>query len=191
MPSMLKSKLTVGFVAVVALLALPAAAQATLTYMRNPFHPVVLVSKDNGTGAHKVAPGRSPKVSPDGESVVYLAETNGHSPVMKIAPTGAGAGHTLMSGWQEPFYLEFSPDSTTIAALRGGELGNRKLVLIDVATGVQRVVASGYFAGFSFSPDGTEIVYARASKEDFPPPADIYRASVSGGKSVALTHDHA
>ncbi|MBA3866237.1 MAG: hypothetical protein H0X42_07815 [Solirubrobacterales bacterium] len=188
---MLKSRLTVALVAVAALLALPAAAQATLTYMRNPFHPVVYVSKDNGKGARKVAAGRNPKVSPDGELVVYLAETNGQLPVMKIAPAGGGAGKTLMSGWQESFYLEFSPDSTTIAALRGGELGARKLVLIDVATGAQRVLAGGYFSGFSFSPDGTEIVYAKASKEGYPPKCDVYRANVSGGKSVALTHDHA
>ena len=34
-----------------------------------------------------------------------------------------------------------------IAALRGPELGSAALVLIDVASGVQRTVASGYFSG--------------------------------------------
>ena len=100
-----------------------------------------------------------------------------------------------MSGWQESFYLAFSPDSKTIAALRGPEVGKRKLVLIDVASGAQRVVASGYFSGFSFSPDGNELVYAQGGERKATrPDSDVYRVStaVAGGNVVSprLTHDH-
>ena len=89
-----------------------------------------------------------------------------------------------MAGWRESFYLAFSPDSKTIAALRGPEIGKLKLVLIDVASGAQRVVASGYFSGFSFSPKGDELVYAQAASENYPAPTrPLQGLDVAGGKS--------
>ena len=113
---------------------------------------------------------------------------------MKLAPASGGAGRTLLAGWRESFYLAFTPDSKTIAALRGPEIGKLKLVLIDVASGAQRVVASGYFSGFSFSPDGDELVYSQAASEGYPAPTDLYRvATSSAGKNdavVRLTKDH-
>jgi Tol biopolymer transport system component len=178
----------------VGLAAVPAAAQATLAYVKAPLHSTVYAAADNGSGAHKIGPGSNPRVSPDGSSVAYLHEGPGHAQELKLAPAGGGAGRTLMSGWQESFYLAFSPDSKTIAALRGPEIGKRKLVLVDVASGAQRVVASGYFSGFSFSPKGDELVYAQAANERYPAPTDLYRvATALAGKNdavVRLTHDH-
>jgi Tol biopolymer transport system component len=190
MPTKPKSKLLAALVATTALLALPAAAQATLAYVKAPLHPAVYVANDNGSGAHKVGAGNNPRVAPDGLSVIYLHEGPGHAQEMKIAPTSGGAGKTLIGGWRETFYLAFSPDSATIAALQGPELGKRKLVLIDVATGTLRKVATGYFSGFSFSPEGDELVYSQASSEKYPPKSDVYRVPTSGGKPVALTHGH-
>jgi Tol biopolymer transport system component len=178
----------------VVLAAVPAAAQATLAYVKAPLHSTVYASADNGSGAHRIGPGSNPRVSPDGRSVAYLHEGPGHAQELKLAPAGGGAGRTLMGGWQESFYLAFSPDSKTIAALRGPEVGKRKLVLVDVASGAQRVVASGYFSGFSFSPKGDELVFAQAASERFPAPTDLYRvATASSGKNdavVRLTNDH-
>jgi Tol biopolymer transport system component len=181
---------TGALIAVAALLALPAAAQATLAYVKVPLNSVVYASADNGSGAHKIGPGSNPRVSPDGQSIAYLHEGPGHSQELKVAPASGGAGRTLLSGWRESFYLAFTPDSKTIAALRGPEVGKLKLVLIDVASGSQKVVASGYFGGFSFSPDGDELVYAQAAKLDYPSPSDLYRVMTSGGKPVRLTNDH-
>ena len=96
-----------------------------------------------------------------------------------------------MTDLRESFYLTFSPDSKTIAALRGPEIGKLKLVLIDIASGSERVVASGFFSGFSFSPEGDELVFARANNDDFPAPSDLYRVSTSGGTATRLTQDHA
>jgi dipeptidyl aminopeptidase/acylaminoacyl peptidase len=190
MPTKLNSKLTVALLTVAALLALPAAAQATLAFVRYPLHSTVYLANDNGSGAHKIGPGRDPRVSPDGQSVVYLYEGRGGTPQeMKLAPVAGGPSRTLMVNWQESFYLAFSPDSSTIAALRGPENGARKLVLIDLASGAQRVVASGYFSGFSFSPNGTELVYSKAGTEHYPPRSDVYRVATSGGNPVRLTHD--
>jgi hypothetical protein len=74
----------------------------------------------------------------------------------------------------------------------------RKLVLIDVATAKQRVIAQGFFSGFSFSPSGDELVYAKAGSEKFPPRSDIFSVqflppgavSVAAEKTVRLTRDH-
>jgi Tol biopolymer transport system component len=205
MPAKLKSQWIVPFVAVVALLVLPAAAQATLVYTRNLMHPAVYAAADNGSGAHKVGSGRSPRVSPDGQTIVYLREKDSgksHSSELMMAPAAGGASRALMADWQDSFYLAFSPDSTTIAALRGPEVGKRTLVLIDLATGSQRTVASGYFSGFSFSPESPlppsghgrrippQLVYARSGSEKYPPHSDIFTASLTGGKPVQITHDH-
>jgi hypothetical protein len=196
MPSQLKFKCIAALAAAAALLALPAAAQATLAFTRNPLHPVVFAANDNGSNAHKLGSGRNPRVSPDGLSVAYLDEGPGHAQELKLAPAAGGPVRTLMTGSQDPYYLAFSPDSKTIAALRGPELGKRKLVLIDVASGAQQVVDSGYFSGFSFSPNGTELVYSKAGSEKYPPSSDVYRFQIPIGESVRyvppvrLTHDH-
>jgi hypothetical protein len=189
MPTKRILKPLVALVAVTALLALPAAAQATLTFVKNPLNPAVYTAADDGSGVHKVGPGYSPHVAPDGESVAYFHEGPGHGSELKLAPVHGGATRTLMVGWRDTFYLAFSPDSTTIAALRGPELGKRKLVLVDIASGAQKVIASGFFSGFSFSPTGDELVYAKANSEKYPPKSDVFRVPTAGGKPVALTND--
>jgi WD40-like Beta Propeller Repeat len=176
--------------ATAAALALPAAAGATLAYVKAPLNPAVYAAADNGSGAHRLGPGTNPRVSPDGESVAYQREVPGGAQELKLSPAAGGASRTLMTDLRESFYLAFSPDSKTIAALRGPEIGKLKLVLIDIATGSERVVTTGFFSGFSFSPEGDELVYARANNDDFPAPSDLYRVSTSGGKAVRLTRDH-
>jgi Tol biopolymer transport system component len=180
----------IAFLVAAALLAVPATAQATLAFVRSPVHPAVFVAEDDGSKAHKLVPGTSPRVSPDGQTVVYMQEGRGHRPTMKATSPAGGAARTLMVGWRETSYLAFSPDSQKLAALRGPEIGKRKLVVIDLASGAQRVIASGYFSGFSFSPDGSELVYSRAGSERFPPRTDVFRVAVAGGKPVSITGDH-
>jgi Tol biopolymer transport system component len=188
---MRKLQLIAALAVLASLFALPAAAQATLAYVKAPLNPSVYAAADNGSAAHKLGPGSNPHVSPDGESVAYLHEGPDSAQELKLAPAGGGASRTLMAGWRESFYLAFSPDSKTIAALRGPEIGKLKLVLIDLASGAQRAVASGYFNGFSFSPEGDELVYGRATSDDFPARSDLYRVATSGGKAARLTQNHA
>ena len=190
MPIPPQFKTLAALLVVAALLAIPASASASLAFVRNPLNPTVYVAKDNGSKSHKVEHGYSPHVSPDGAAVAYFHETAGHGTELKLAGAGGGSGRTLMVGFREPSQLAFSPDAELVAALRGGELGKRKLVLITVATGAQKVVASGYFSGFSFSPEGDQLVFAKANSERYPPRSDVFRVSAAGGKAVALTRDH-
>lgn len=195
---MTKPKLLLPVFALLALLAFPAAAGATLSYVKDPFKTTIYVAADDGSGARKVEKGHNPRVAPDGLSVAYLHEGPKNAQELKLAPATGGPGRTLMTNLREAFYVAWSPDSKTIAALRGPELGKRSLVLIDVATGLQSVVATGFFSGFGFSPDGTEIAYALAQREKFPPRSDVFRfpvpipgvVNVRAPEPVRLTRDH-
>jgi hypothetical protein len=194
---MTKSKLLLPVLALAVLLALPVAAEATLTYVRNPLNPQVFVANDDGSGAQRIGPGRTPHVAPNGEAVVYLHDGSKNAQEMKLAPV-AGPRRTLMVDWRESDTFAWSPDSKTIAALRGPEIGKRNLVLIDVASGKQNVVASGYFGGVSFSPDSSEIAYSVAQSENYPPRSDVFRfpipipgvVNVRAPEPVRLTKDH-
>jgi dipeptidyl aminopeptidase/acylaminoacyl peptidase len=190
-----------------AVLALPSVAQATLAFVRmplslhTPFHPMVWVAEDDGSHARKLVSGTSPHVSPDGNLIAfnpfdpakgYAFESN-----LFIGPADGSAPVTkLMGNWRETSMLRWSPDSSTIAALRGPELGKRTLVLVDVATGAQNAVATGYFSGFSFAPQGGQLVYARAGSEKFPLRSDVFRFEIPIGQPVRyippvrITNDH-
>ena len=198
MPTLAKPKLFLPAVVIAALLALPAGASATLSYVKNPFKTTVFVANDDGSGARKVETGHNPRVAPDGLSVAYLHEGPKGAQELKLALATGGPGRTLMTNLREAFYVAWSPDSKTIAALRGPELGKRKLVLIDVASGPQSVVATGYFSGFSFSPDGAEVAYSLSASEKYPPRSDVFRfpvpipgvVNVRAPEPVRLTKDH-
>src|SRR5436305_9932917 len=179
-------------------LAAPASSQATLVFTRNPFSPTVYVANDNGSSARKVGSGSNPRVSPDGKTIVFYRLGKGNQPAdLMVAPAAGGAPKKLLSGWQDPFVFAWSSDSSTIAVLRGPEVGPQRLTTIDLATGTQQTIASGFFNGVSFAPQGGQLVYGRSS-EEFGTKSDVYRmdllppgaVSVAAVLPVALTSDH-
>jgi Tol biopolymer transport system component len=196
MPSLPKFSLLGALVAAIALLALPAFAEATLVYVKNPMKPSVFAANDNGGGAFRVGPGSNPKVSPDGDVIAYAREGKSGRRQLMIAAAAGGGSAPVLGNLQESSYVTFSPDSKLIAALRGPELGKRTLVLIDVTSGsVQRSVASGFFGGVSFSPDSSELVFSVARDEKYPPRSDIYRdaivrAATGSHVPTRITSDH-
>jgi hypothetical protein len=60
MRSKLKARWIAAIAVAAALLAIPTVAQATLVYVRNPLHPAVYAAADDGSGAHRLVPGRTP-----------------------------------------------------------------------------------------------------------------------------------
>jgi len=186
-----KSKLIPALIAVVAPLAVPAAAQATLAYSTHVFHPHVVVAQDNGKGAKTIGAGSNAKVSPDGQLVAFEREAKGKAgPEMKLYDVATGKTKTIFSPWRESYAFAWSPDSTMVAALGGGELGKRTLYVVDVETGKKTRIATGYFNGVSFSPDSAEVVFGLSPNQDYPGKTDIVRAPVTGGPTSTLTHDH-
>jgi hypothetical protein len=91
-----------------ALLALPATAGATLSYVKFPFNATVFVASDDGSGARKVETGNTPRVAPDGLSVAYLHEGPKNAQELKIAPATGGPGKTVMTNLREAFYVTWS-----------------------------------------------------------------------------------
>jgi dipeptidyl aminopeptidase/acylaminoacyl peptidase len=188
-----------AFALLVVLLAVPAVAQATLVFSRNPLSPSVWSAGDNGSGARRLAPGSNPRISPNGEIVAFLHQGQGRSskPELMLVPAnGSAPVSRLAVGWREASVFDWSPDSASIAVVLGPEIGPKRLVLIDVVTGAQQTIAGGFFSGVSFSPEGGQLVYSRATGEDFPPRSDVYRFHIPVGEPiryeppVRLTHDH-
>jgi len=180
-------------------IALPAAAHATLAFVRKPLHPQVWVAEDSGKHAHRLLAGSNPRVSPDGRIVALMRGglVSKGPPELVLAPADRSAPPTVLAkNWRDPYVFAWSPDSKSVAAILGPELGAQRLVLIDTVTGAQSVVATGYFNGVSFDPAGGGIVYGRAGSETYPPRSDIYRYAIPQGPSVRyvppvrLTRDH-
>ena len=189
MPTLPKLKLVPALLVVVALLAVPAAAQATLAYTTHVFHPHVVVAQNNGKGVKAIGAGTTPKVSPNGKLVAFERESgNGKNPEMKLYDVATGKTKTIFAPWRESYTFAWSPDSTMVAALRGGELGTRTLFVVNVETGKATRIATGYFNAVSFSPDNKEVVFGLAS-EEFGGKIDIVRGPVAGGPTSPLTHD--
>ena len=188
MPSLPKFSLLGALVAATALLALPAAAEATLVYVKNPMHPAVFAANDNGGGAFKVGPGSNPKGSHDGDVIAYQSDGSAGKRELKLSASAGGGSKTVLTNLQDGFYVTFSPDSKLVAAVRGPEIGKGKLVLLDVTSGtVLRTVASGYFSGISFSPDSTELAYSVANSQNFPQHSDVFTAPIAPGKPAQVT----
>ena len=164
-------------VAVGALAVAPATAQATLTFVRHPLKPVIWVAADNGKGAHRLVAGSNPHVSPDGKIIAFLQQGSGRSaqPQLFLGPAdGSAPVSSLATGWREPSVFAWSPDSKSVAAVLGPEVGRQRLVLIDTVTGAQRTIARGFFNGVSFAPGGGVLAYGRAASESFPSRSDVY-----------------
>jgi Tol biopolymer transport system component len=190
MPTLPKLKFATAIAAVVALLAVPAAAQATLAYTTHVFHPHVVVANDNGKGGKAIGAGTNPKVAPNGKLVAFERENaaKGKGPEMKLYDVATGKTKTIFTSWRDSYTFAWSPDSTMVAALTGNELGKRTLFVIDVESGKKTRIASGYFNAVSFSPNDEEVVFGMGS-EEFGGKIDIVRGPVAGGPTSPLTHD--
>jgi Tol biopolymer transport system component len=192
--------LIVGAAIFAAFAVAPATSDATLVFTRNPLSPTVFVANDNGSAVRRIGPGSAPRVSPDGQTIVFYRSGKGGRPSeLMVAPASGGEPKRLASGWQNPYTFAWSPDSTTVAAVLGPEVGKQRLATIDVAGGAQHTIAHGFFSGVSFSPQGSlQLVFAMATSERFPPRSDVYKIDIlpPGAESVAaeepraLTTDH-
>ena len=95
MPSLPKFSLLGALVAVIALLALPAAAEATLVYVKNPMQPGRLRRQRQRRRRLQGRAGTNPRVSPDGDVIAYSREGSSGKRALMLA---AAAGRRLADG---------------------------------------------------------------------------------------------
>ena len=188
MPKPMKSKLIPALLVFAAMLAVPAAADATLAYVKGFENARVYYANDNGSGAHSIGTGYNPKVAPDGETIVYERLTKSGAE-MRLFSLAAGKSERLLNPWAESGTFAWSPDSTMVAATTGGLNGPKTLLVINVETMKRTKIATGYFNGVSFSPESDELVYGVAKSEIYPPKSNIFRVGVDGTGRVALSHN--
>jgi Tol biopolymer transport system component len=184
-----KLKLAALVLALVAFLAIPAAAQATLTYTKGATKPKIFIAENNGKGATSIGAGRNSRISPNGEAVVYERETK-QGAEMRLYSVSAKKGERLLNPWTESFIFAWSPDSSLVAAVTGPLNGPQTLLVINVETMKRTKIATGYFNGVSFSPTSEEIVYGVSATFDYPLKSTLYREGVDGSGKVALSHDN-
>lgn len=186
-----KSKPLLFCLVLVALLAVPASASATIAYVKYghyPLAPKVLTADDDGLNETLIGRGTEPTVSPDGTMVAYL-NTRGKRERLKVNRVSGGVAD-LLTDAARISSVTWSPESNRIAAVRAPAHGEERLVLIELPSGGQhviaRVIARGSFGTVSFSPNGDQLVYSRLREGR----SDVYRFAVGGHGSKRLTYDH-
>lgn len=175
--------------AIAAALISAAPAQASIVYARGTAQRSVWIANDDGSGARKlVSEGDAPRISPDGQTVLYTGGESGSRPQLREIPAAGGASKLLLAPVRFGTFA-WSSDGRYVAAETGPLNGAQRLALIDRSTGTARTLATGALYGASFSPDATQVVYSRAPHDTLFPVANLAVAPTAGGAAHAITSD--
>ena len=152
----------------------------------DPAHATVWVANVDGSHGRRLGRGMLAALSPDGRSVAVQRKDG-----IYVVSVHGGRARRLTSEHLHP--QAWSPDGKTLIASRAAPLSVLELDAVDTTSGKVRVVASGSVYGFSFSPDGDQLVYASAPVATGQglcgDQVDLYVTKISGGKTTRLTHD--
>lgn len=165
----------------------PSAAHATLVYDKNVAtdNPSVYVAEDDASSPKRIGAGRSPDLSPDGQTVVWVGPDFSHVKLM-VSSTTAIAPRTLVSDYgTEGYPVAWAPDSKSLVAVTAKETQKQSLDIVDVANGTRTPVATGYFNTASFSPAGDQLIYAKSTTDNFK--YDLFRYDLATKKTTKLT----
>jgi len=150
----------------------------------------IWIADVDGSHARLLVPrGHLPAISPDGKWVTYSGEcaesdTSSCDTLYIVSTTHADKPRrlsTVVSGT-----IVWSPDSKRVV---GESIG--KLLSIEVASGKAVEVADGTFWGWSISPDGEQIVFARLEDPDaelvLGTEVNLFVAGQDGGTAKRIT----
>ncbi len=126
----------------------------------------------------------SPKWSPEGKWIAFIAQEGEHEEIFLIKPNGESP-HQLTNTGNDVFQFEWSPDGKRMAVIfnRGGAFD---LSLIEVETGSIRDLRGGrgIYSNPNWSSDGAFLTFEY--ENPFLPP-DVYRVDVLTKKVTQLT----
>jgi dipeptidyl aminopeptidase/acylaminoacyl peptidase len=145
-----------------------------------------------------VRDGQLPVLSPGGKLVAYFADCRASNLGCTYVVSTSGGKPRLLSTRRLDEAITWSPTSVRIGSISafGGreyQQGNEEdeLVTIDVPSGEEVTLArAAQFFGWSFSPDGERVVFARAGRtaegyvsEDI----DLFVTAADGGETRRIT----
>jgi hypothetical protein len=171
--------------AVLAPLAFAAPASAELVYVKNPAaaDAKIFIALDDGTGPRELVTGTQPQIAPDAKTVAFVRAEGGRQGLWLVNADGTNERVLTASSAIES--VTFSPDAQLLAA----EVGGRRLMIFEVATGRMATLVRGPVKGLSFSPDAQRIVYGLGADATARGASDVFTVSVLGGDSERLTDD--
>jgi dipeptidyl aminopeptidase/acylaminoacyl peptidase len=129
-----------------------------------------------------------PVLSPDGESLAYLAMQRPGFEAdrfrIMIRNLESGKVRELAPGWdRSPSSISFSPDGSALYA-NAQDVGNKTLWRIDVGDSkIVKMVRNGNVSAIDNGPQG--VVFA---KDDLKSPSEIYVIANDGARARQLTH---
>ncbi len=166
-------------------LLLAAPAEATLVYVKDAggADPRVWVADNDGSKAHRLGPGHTPKVSPDGRWVAWIQPGTPDQLMMRLADRSRKARVVARSSFIAEYH--FSPDSKSV-----GMVLSRRLFVYDIREREEARAASGVIRGFSFSPDSASVVFGTAGRNDAADaPSDLYSVRLEDKQRQRITRD--
>jgi hypothetical protein len=141
----------------------------------------VWIAAPDGSHKRRLARGGSPQLSPDGHSVAFR-HTCDHFGECLFVVASAGGKRRLLA--RNAFPAAWSSDGRRILAYRAASEENGRLLVVARDGGTPVAVAYGNLVGWSFSPDGREVAYARQHGAH----ADVFVISARGGRARRVTN---
>jgi Tol biopolymer transport system component len=145
-----------------------------------------------------VRDGQLPVLSPDGKLVAYFADCRASNLGCTYVVSTSGGKPRVLSTRRLDEPITWSPTSERVASISafGGreyQQGDEEdeLVSIDVATGEEVTLArAAQFFGWSLSPDGERVVFARAGRTEegyISEDVDLFVTTADGGETRRIT----